>query len=276
MKELTTIIPIGLDAPVTLLHISDTHLCLADARDGQRKLDLAANRAPHFSRAEAILEDISARQKATGHTIIHTGDLLDFVSEANIERAKKFYDENDVFFAAGNHEFSLYVGEAWEDANYRNQSLARVQAAFGNDIRFSSRIIGGVNLVAIDDGYYRFDEEHLDLLKAEAAKGLPIVLLMHNPLFEQGLYDVMQERQKEGIAYLTATPPELMRHYSEHRFKQQLADEPTLAVTEYIKSEPRIKAIIAGHLHFDYDGAVTPTLPQYVTGIGTVRTIILK
>ena len=103
MKELTTIIPIGLDAPVTLLHISDTHLCLADARDGQRKLDLAANRAPHFSRAEAILEDISARQKATGHAIIHTGDLLDFVSEANIERAKKFYDENDVFFAAGNH-----------------------------------------------------------------------------------------------------------------------------------------------------------------------------
>ena len=84
------------------------------------------------------------------------------------------------------------------------------------------------------------------------------------------------QRQKEGIAYLTATPPELMRHYSEHRFKQQLADEPTLAVTEYIKSEPLIKAIIAGHLHFDYDGAVTPTLPQYVTGIGTVRTIILK
>ncbi|MBQ2706718.1 MAG: metallophosphoesterase, partial [Clostridia bacterium] len=91
----------------------------------------------------------------------------------------KFCDENDVFFAAGNHEFSLYVGEAWEDADYRNQSLAKVQAAFGNDIRFSSRIIGGVNLVAIDDGYSRFDEEHLDLLKAEVAKGLPIVLLMH-------------------------------------------------------------------------------------------------
>ena len=41
--------------------------------------------------------------KAHGLTIVHTGDLIDFVSEANLDAAKKFTAENDVFFAAGNH-----------------------------------------------------------------------------------------------------------------------------------------------------------------------------
>ena len=61
--------------------------------------------------------------------------------------------------AAGNHEYSLYVGEAWEDAAYRNQSLATVQEAFINNIRMAARVIGGVNFVALDDGYYLFEEE---------------------------------------------------------------------------------------------------------------------
>jgi hypothetical protein len=205
---------------------------------------------------------------------LHTGDLLDFVSFANIDCARRFSDENDVFFAAGNHEFSLFVGEAWEDADYRNQSFDRVQAAFDNDIRFSSRVIGGINFVAIDDGYYLFDEDHLDRLRAEAARGLPIVLLMHNPLYERALYDLMLTTNKAGLAYLTAVPEEMIRHYDDYRYRQQLADDATLAVFEYIKQEPMIRAVLSGHLHFDYEGRVTDTLPQIVTGIGTIRRVV--
>ena len=35
-------IEIGLPAPLRLLHVSDTHLALADGRDGERKQALAA------------------------------------------------------------------------------------------------------------------------------------------------------------------------------------------------------------------------------------------
>lgn len=85
-----------------------------------------------------------------------------------IELAKDFAETIDCFFAAGNHEFSLYVGEAKEDAAYRAQSLDRVNAAFGNDIRFDSGIIGGVNFVAVDNFYYLFEEFQLEGLKNEA------------------------------------------------------------------------------------------------------------
>ncbi len=93
-----------------------------------------------------------------GAPLIHTGDLIDFVSWANLDFARQFCSRDDCIMAAGNHEFEAgHVGEAFEDEMYRNQVSERVQAAFANDIRFSSRLIGGVNFVAIDNGYYRIE-----------------------------------------------------------------------------------------------------------------------
>jgi predicted MPP superfamily phosphohydrolase len=271
MNIITTQVNIGADAPFRLLHISDTHLTLADSRDDERKLKLAESRLRHFKDAETLLGEAERYAREHNLLIVHTGDLIDFVSEANLDRVRKFTDENDVFFAAGNHEFSLYVGEAFEDAEYRSRSLAHVQESFKKDIRFSSRKINGINLVAIDNSYYRFEREQYDALRAEIAIGMPIVLFFHAPLYEPVLYEISMSRGE--CAYLTSTPDELMKSYSVYRYRQQKADEITLETTELIKSEPLIKAIFTGHMHYDHEGLVTDLLPQYVTGIYTGRVI---
>ena len=276
MKVIETSLHIGLDAPVSLLHISDTHLTYADDRDDKRKIDLAAGRAPCFPHAAEELAAECDYAGEQGIPILHTGDLIDFVSAANLDAAKRFMDENDVLFIAGNHEFSLYVGEAFEDEAYRNQSLAKVQAAFPENIRFTSRVLGGVNFVGIDNGYYRFDRAQLDALKAEVAKGLPVILYMHNPLHEQKLYDVMMHEKRQGCAYLTGTPESLMGDYPPDRLVQQRPDETTREAVEYICAEPCIRAILAGHLHFDYEGMVAGRIPQLVTGIGSAREITIE
>ena len=64
-----------------------------------------------------------------------------------------------------------------------------------------------------------------------------------------------------------------MRDYSEYCFRQQKADAVTLETTAFIKSCHLIKAIFAGHLHYDYAGSLTEALPQYVSGIGTMQLI---
>jgi 3',5'-cyclic AMP phosphodiesterase CpdA len=273
MNIINTQIDIGIDLPFRLLHISDTHLTLADQRDDERKIKLAADRSRYFRNAELYLSEAQLYARENNIVIVHTGDLIDFVSEANLDRARKFTDDNEVFFAAGNHEFSLYVGEAFEDAEYRNQSLAHVQQSFKNDIRFSSRKMNGVNLIAIDNSYYRFEKEQLIALKNEISLGLPIILFFHAPLFESELYKISMGRNK--CAYLTSTPEELMQSYSEYRYLQQKPDETTIETTELIKTEPLIKAIFTGHLHYDYEGMLTDTLRQYVTGIGTGRIITI-
>ena len=271
MSVIPTSLKVGLKEPFRVLHMTDTHLTYADLRDGERKVQLAAKRARWFPYAEEMLQLASEVSKSENVPILHTGDLIDFVSLANLEAVERFIAQNDCFFATGNHEFSLYVGEAKEDAAYRNQSLPAVQKVFKNDIRMASRVIGGVNFVALDNGYYLFEPQQLAFLKNEVAKGLPVVLLMHNPLYEPKLHDFMTQR--DSCSYLVAVPEELMSGYSADRFEQQRADATTLETVEYIKNETQIKAIIAGHLHKDYEGVFADRIPQIVTSCTKLRMI---
>ncbi|MBO5480575.1 MAG: metallophosphoesterase [Clostridia bacterium] len=281
MKKFTTKLFVGATKPFTIIHMSDTHITYADERDGERKVELSKARTPIFPDAEQMLVESVKLAKEYQAPIMHTGDLMDFVSTANLERVARFMRDCDCFVSAGNHEFSQYVGEAWEDAAYRNQSLAKVQAAFLNDIRMSSRVINGVNFVAIDDSYYLFEKQQLAFLKEEVKKGLPIILMLHNPIYEKQLFDnLIYHREELGLeprqvpcAYLTGTPDIYMKDYDEHRFRQQKADEITKETVEYIKTQPLIKAALVGHVHCSIEAELCQGVPQIITGCTDLRVI---
>lgn len=275
MNILDTEIAVGAQRPFAVLHASDTHLTRADGRDDARKQALAAERAACFPEAEDCLRRLTALAQSEGLPVLYTGDLNDFVSFANLDASRTFTAQTDCFMAAGNHEFSLYVGEAWEDAAYRAQSLDRVQAAFTNGIRFCSRVMHGVNFIALDNSYYLIEPWQLERLKAEAAKGLPMVLLVHTPLYSPETLAVLRENglQPEEPAYLMAVPEQEMRGYDDHRYRQQLADGTTREALEWICAQPLLKAVLTGHLHRDFEADITGTLRQYGVGCTTVRRI---
>ena len=268
-------INIGIEKPFTFLHMTDTHLCLADDRDNERKNKLAAGRTVIFPNAEKNVEFAIKYANEKGYMIAHTGDLIDFVSYKNIDAARDFADKIDCFMAAGNHEFSQYVGEAVEDAAYRNQSLDKIQAAFKNDIRFSCREVNGVNLVAIDNSYYLFEREQLDALKAVAEQGKPMILFMHTPLYIEELLVSLKERGAK-VYSMMSVPEEHMTEYPESRYKQQKEDAVTAEAFEYIKSQGLIKALIVGHLHYDLECNFGNGVPQFMTGCNTLREITVK
>lgn len=273
MNHIKNEIHIGIKEKFTVLHMSDTHLTLADGRDNERKTALAVKREKHFPTAQADLEYAESYVKEKSLPLLHTGDLIDFTSEANFERGREFIKSTGCLLAVGNHEFSQYVGEAKEDDAYKAQSAPRVCDMTSRDALFTGRIINGVNFVAADDSYYTFDALQLDKLKEEVAKGLPIVLMMHNPLFEEKLYEVAMNRAE--CAYLTAVPEQKMRTYTKDRYLQQLADEATLEFVSYVASQSLIRLILAGHIHFNYEGVFAGRIPQLVTGIGSIREITI-
>lgn len=264
-------IHVGAEKPFRVLHLSDTHMIFVDDRDDKRKLKLAENRRHHLHHINSFLE-AAEYAKAEGLPILHTGDFLDFVSWANIDKAREITDKYDVFMAAGNHEYSLYMGEAFEDEAYRNLSLEKVQSAFKNNIRCDRREICGVNFVAIDNGYYLMNWEQLNFLKAVAAEGKPVVLMIHVPLYTEEQGEIAREKG-ESMSVMGA-PEALMGYYDELSFRQQLPDEPTKAAYEYITHEPMIKAILTGHEHTDRDIPLTDTVIQYQTGVESVREIV--
>lgn len=273
MEIKKVIIPIGLQEPVKLLHITDSHLCYVNEKDNVRKHQLADKRRKIFEKEEGqsleyIKQAISYAQQNNA-LLVHTGDLLDFVSHGNSETAKEIFENIDWFFIDGNHEFSQYVGEAVEDEAYLQQSLSQVQASFSENIRFTSRLIGGVNLVGMENIYYHVYPGQLEKLKAEVAKGFPIILAMHVPWYTADLYhELMVNRASKTGASLAGCPAEKVETYPAERCIQQMPTKEDMEAFDYIINTPQIKLLLAGHLHFDFETTFKSGLKQFVTGAG--------
>ena len=278
LSEVTYItIPVGATKPFHALHISDTHLTRVDERDNERKKELAANRHRAFPDAEKYFEAAIKYAKKDKMVLLHTGDLIDFVTDANLEYVKEKLTGVDCFFAVGNHEYSQYVGEAKEDEAYKAQSYDRVQAAYPNNLKFATRVINGVNFVAIDDVYYNFTKEHLELMKQEVKKGLPIVMMCHVPLYTHHAYTIEMEKTDGVCAYVTGAPLELTETFEcdpdrpadeqwRNRSVQQRADKPTLDFVKWAKKQPLIKAVLCGHNHEFYQGPFSDSAMQHMAG----------
>ena len=278
MEFLTTQIRIGLESPVRVLHFSDTHLTRADLRDGERKVNLGDSRYGCFPNAEEVLQFASAKAQALDLPIVHTGDLCDFVSHANNEAVRAFTDEHDVFMVAGNHEFSLYVGEAWEDEAYKAQAYDSVQKVFPNDLTFASRVVNGVNFVSLMNGYYYVTEYQFKRMKREVKRGLPIVLMCHVPLYTPKHCESNLRSNNNYASYVMGAPREITSnfrlnpnypadHWKQCR-KQQYSTDTTLEFIDWLKKQPELKAILCGHCHHFYEEQFSPTAVQYIVGAG--------
>ena len=179
LKIIKTTIDIGLGHEVKFLHITDTHIALDDP-------DLPpSNRYKFFDCAIEYYHMAAAYAKENGLVMLNTGDFLDFLSERNFEFADKYLLTTDTIYAAGNHDFCHRVGLAKEDYQYKWDQIKRSAPHLPNNLYFYSRIIDGVNFVTLDNTYYLMTDGQIELLKAEAARGYPIVLGVHNPFYNE-------------------------------------------------------------------------------------------
>ncbi|MGN0847440.1 MAG: metallophosphoesterase family protein [Kiritimatiellia bacterium] len=269
-------VSVGAAKPFGAVQVSDTHIVRVDARDDERKMKLAAKRS-FTPFAEHYLDEAIALAKGRGDLLLHTGDLIDFVSAANLDLAEAHFAGNDWFVSAGNHEFSQYVGEAREDEAYKRASFARVQAAYPNDLAFCARVVNGVNFVSLDDVYYNVTERQHELFMKEVEKGLPIVMLCHIPLYGPKLYDFVMSHTNNACAYVTGAPLELTSTYQgkrnpppgeewRARAVQQRTDKPTADFIAWLREQKLLKAILCGHLHHVFQERFSPTAVQYVCG----------
>ena len=257
-------VKVGASKPFGVLHVSDTHIARADNRDDERKIKLAASRSRGMTYGEHYLDEAIRYARDKGLYMMHTGDMYDFVSEANLDCCAHHMLEADWFVCAGNHEYSKYVGEAKEDEAYKNDSREAVQGAYPNDLTFASRVIGGVNFVALDDVYYNFTEAQHALMEKEMQKGLPVVMLCHVPLYTpQALADELSYTGG-NCGYLTGVPEEITSQYDpgvtypageEWRYRkvQQHSDKPTLDFIAWLKEQSLLKTILCGHCHRFYE-----------------------
>ena len=281
MKIRTIELEIGVEKPFRVLHATDNHLCLADLRDNERKVQLGINRTrvfagDHPENLTRYAEELFALSREKGEPIIYTGDFNDFVSAANLEYAKKLFTGADVFMAAGNHEYSLYVGEAWEDEDYKKQSFDDVLAAFPcNNIWYDERVIGGVKFVAVDNNYYYIMPEQFERFRAACSDGMPVVLCVHTPLYSENTYETLMRGKDvtKALPFLMGTPAHLLDKTSNGGAKRQYPDELTLEFLDFCNHTPNLKAVIAGHIHAYSATVLDSGIPQISATLGSAGEI---
>lgn len=225
---------LGLKKPVRILQITDVHLSLADDIDGDGMKEHARERRREFIKEASYperdtvgyLEEAMEYSKDFDCTVI-TGDVIDFTSHANCETAKRILAGKDYMFCAGNHEFCPKVGVP--DSFERKERITdEIQTVFRGNMTFESRIVGGVNVIAVDNSYYTWTEEQFEVLKFEVARGLPCILFCHVPI---------------TFNHMRHDPPHKDLGVSEE-YKKFI-----LSVNDYIINEPMIKAVFSGHSH---------------------------
>lgn len=255
-------IDLGLGKSFRMLHLSDSHLSLfyeAEAKGIPEEFRVRQSKWWFYSKSTMAAQ--IAYAKDNGLPILHTGDLLDYTSEAAIDAAKDFFSSVDVFACIGNHDFN-------NSGPDRKATEARFATFWPNDIPVASRVVNGVNFVAFDNGDYSLSAAIMERIRTECRKNLPVVLMCHVPFYEPSLQKVSLEHHKWAKAsFLIGVPREIVATYPNPVWRDsQMTSEETLDYIEELRREPNIRAVLVGHIHFPYKSRFSPTAMQYVCG----------
>ena len=258
-------LPIGAARPFSVFHISDTHLKGLAPTDGEKVRRHLAPRFAGYDPEEALADSIRWAQRHKCDYLLHTGDLIDCATDGNVALLKKFFGSADnILYAPGNHEYATdYAAPRppQTEAEFRAVNTAKVQAAVPVDLRFHAQAVHGVNFVMMDDVYGTVSPAAVERFHAEAKKGLPIVLCQHVPFFSPGIALAHARSHTSDVAL-----NELLVPLASRDFKKQAEDKVTADFIRYLKSEPLLKAILAGHYHCEMCDRFSPTAMQYVAG----------
>ena len=260
-------VPIGLERPFSILHISDSHLTAAYPFESQNKQTLNTQRTVTFGgRQEEALRDALDYARQHVDYVLHTGDIIDWQSEANFDLVKKYFGR-EIIGSVGNHEFTpdMWLSDPKEDRTeaFKDRTRDRLQRVYPFDTRFQAQVVHGVNFITLDDVYGSVTQDQVARFKEEAAKGLPMVLCMHVPFFTENIW-----RAHERL-WADKGPMESSElHTPSGDYKAQLEDPVTRDFIAYLKQEPLLKCILAGHLHITVEDQFSSTCREYVVAGG--------
>ena len=258
-------LPIGAERPFTVFHISDTHLKALAPSDSESLRKFLASRFVGHANESALATSLEWARIHKIDFVVHTGDLIDCATDGNVARLRSVLADNaNLLYAPGNHEFATtYAAPVppQTEAEFRAVNTAKVQSAAPFDLSFHSRVVRGVNMVMMDDVYGTVPRSSIERFHAEAKKGLPIVLCMHVPFFTPGIGLACSRRNPGNLSFDEQPVPVANRD-----FRRQAEDHDTADFIRYLKSEPLLKAILAGHYHCSMCDRFSPTAMEYVVG----------
>ena len=263
----------GPQTPFKVLFLSDVHFTVEDERGRDfykysKRMGGSAVEPENYGltngRDEALRAALDKAKREGVEMVILAGDIVNFPSLASVEWIKRILDESGLKWAyiAGNHDWH-YEGEQGSSKQLREKwTSTNLKPLYqGEDPMCYSRDIHGINFVMIDNSTYEISPEQLSFLREEIAKGFPIVLSVHIPLYlpdrhvDFGCGHPDWNRAHDYIYEIESREPwpEEGHTHTTYDFCREVWDSPTVI------------AVFAGHIHHESLDIFKNT-PQFVLG----------
>ncbi|AWV97429.1 metallophosphoesterase family protein [Arcticibacterium luteifluviistationis] len=244
---------------IKVVHITDTHLFKDDERgipyqEFSKRMAKAYNETTHFQTREktnpeeAFEQALAFAKEVNADVITLIGDLFSFPSEAAIEWVLSKLEATGIpyIYTAGNHDWH-YEGmegtlETLRDTWIEKRLLPLYQ---GNHPLMSAYDIKGIRFLAIDNSTYQINKEQLAFFKEQVASGIPLVLLVHIPMYAPGK-DVWFGCGNPNWGAATDRGFKVERR---PKWPESGHTQTTLDFHKEVFDAPNLLGIFAGHIH---------------------------
>lgn len=225
--------------------IGDTHFGFHDVRDDAFK-DNYARMARFGAKKEPFEAMLAKARKEKPDLLVFVGDNISFPTLANVEYLKAALDGCEVpwLYVAGNHDWH-FEGDAGSDFEQRARWTAnRLKPLYqGANPLMASRVVKGVRFVMIDNSLYHVLPEQLAFYEAEVAKGDPVCLAMHIPIWHAG-WDIFTC----GCPTWGAATDPYWKIERRERWAERLLPS-TFAFRDAVLKTSNLVGAFAGHVH---------------------------
>jgi DNA repair exonuclease SbcCD nuclease subunit len=155
----------------------------------------AYNQTTHFKTGEktnpkkAFEQALAFSKESNADVITLIGDIFSFPSELAIEWVISKIEAIDIpyIYIAGNHDWH-YEGMKGKLDLLRDKWIKkRLMPLYqGNNPLMAAYDIKGVRFIAIDNSTYEINDEQLKFFSEQVESGLPLILLIHIPMYAPG------------------------------------------------------------------------------------------
>lgn len=265
-------------SPTRIFHITDTHLSIDDERgmkyqDYSKRMAGAYKTNSHFQTSEELgtkesfEQTLQLAKEQKADFLALTGDIFSFPSEAAVDWVLQQLEKTGIPFAyvAGNHDWH-YEGMKGSSQELRETWIEKHLNPMyqGKNPLFDSYDFNGIRFVCIDNSTYEILPEQLSFFKKQTKQNLPLVLLMHIPLYFPGRpkgYGCGNPDWGEE----TDTGYEVERR---EKWRKGGHTNTTFSFLDEVFNAPNLLTILTGHTHQPATD-IKNGIPQIVSGPNT-------
>lgn len=245
---------------------SDTHLVECDEREdsykqySKRMYDSYSNPAHNIIDEKTDLKQyfrnfVNLAVSENASAMFSLGDLFSYPSEYAIEWVQKTVSEVSVpfYLINGNHDwhYEMYPGTPDQlREKWTGERLGVLYPKGANPYCYSIEI-GGVRFVLIDDSTDEIKLEQLEFMRKEIATGMPVVLMMHVPMYVKDR-SIGWSLGHPMWRYNTASSKDYFdKSYFEGEYARSNPMHTNISNSFYneVLSADNVIACIAGHIH---------------------------